>query len=142
MGENGWLPINSINDCCRYWGYCLRHLDFNIWAWKTEFWSIIIDFLVRLWFVLFGFWNKSHRDHYPQYITKIAPTRGTKIRPKNIKEYNTTLDERELYYLIWFLYDFFKIIGRKKQAGLHLKCTGYVADKNDKVVRFFVTPQV
>ena len=46
----------------------------------------------------------------------------------------STLDKGELYYLIWFIYDFLNIV---EHVELRSKCTDY-KPKNDRVVRFFV----
>ena len=40
------------------------------------------------------------------------------------------------------MYDFLNMNGSRKQAELRSKCTDYQTTKNDKVVRFFVIPQV
>ena len=48
----------------------------------------------------------------------------------------------DFHYLFWFIYDFVNIIGSRKQAGLHSKCTDYKPTMNDKVVRFIVTSPV
>ena len=53
-----------------------------------------------------------------------------------------TLGGGVLYYLIRFTYDFLNILGRKQQAELCSKCTDYKRITNDKVLRFFVTPQL
>ena len=45
------------------------------------------------------------------------------------QELDSTLDGEELYYLIWFIYDFIEYNWEQKQAGLRSKCTDYKSKK-------------
>ena len=62
-------------------------------------------------------------------------------QPKKEAELNFTLCESilkgiELYYLIWYVYNFLIIVGSTKQAGFRSRCTDYKTTKIDKVVFF------